>query len=314
MEEGGMSLDLILIVSLIRAGIKLSLPLLVTSIGEIFAERSGVVNIGLEGMMLTGALGGMVGSYFTGSAWIGLMVGMAAGLVLAGVFSLVAIYVGADQIVAGAAINILALGLTGVIYRQIFGVTGSTLAVQTFEPLAIPGIASVPFLGDVISGHTAPVYIGFMLVPVSAWLLYYTSLGLIIRAAGEQPGAADSAGIPVQKVRFCCILVSGALAGAGGGYLSLAHANTFIEGMSSGRGFIALAIVIFGRWHPTGVMGAALVFGLANAVQFQLQAVGSTVPYQFFLMLPYVLTLVVLVIFANRSQPPKALAQAFERK
>ncbi|MEE2710722.1 MAG: ABC transporter permease [Gemmatimonadota bacterium] len=307
-------MDLILVVSLIRAAIKLSLPLLVTSIGEIFSERSGVVNIGLEGMMLTGALGGMVGSYFTGSAWFGLMVGMAAGLVLAGVFTLVSIHVGADQIVAGAAINILALGLTGVIYREIFGVTGSALTVQTFEPLAIPGIAFVPFFGDIISGHTAPVYIGFMLVPTAAWMLYYTSLGLTIRSVGEHPGAADSAGIPVHLVRHCCILVSGLLAGGAGSYLSLAHANTFIEGMSSGRGFVALAIVIFGRWHPVGVMGAALLFGLANALQFQFQAVGYTIPYQFFLMMPYVLTLLALVIFANRSHPPKALAQVYERK
>ena len=307
-------MDVILIISLIRAGIKMATPLLMTSIGEIFSERSGVVNIGLEGMILAGALGGMLGSYFTGNEWVGLITGMASGLLLAGIFTLVAVHLKADQVVTGAAINLFALGITGVVYRRIFGVTGSALTVQTFQPVTLPGIDRIPILGEIVSGHTALVYLGFVLVPVAAWLLFSTSVGLAIRSVGEYPKAADTAGIPVYRVRHICVLVSGILAGAAGGYLSLAHANTFIEGMSAGRGFIALAIVIFGRWHPVGAMGAALLFGTANAVQFQFQAIGSTVPYQFFLMLPYVLSLIVLVLFAGRSYPPAALAQAYERR
>jgi simple sugar transport system permease protein len=307
-------MDLILLVSLLRAGIKMAVPLLVTSIGEIFAERAGVINIGLEGMMLTGALGGMLGSYFTGSPWLGLLIGMLAGLLLAGLFSVAAVHLGADQVVTGAAINLLAFGLTGMLYRRIFGVTGTALTVETFTPVVLPGIERIPLLGDLISGHAAPVYIGFLLVPVASWLLFHTALGLSIRAVGEYPKAADTAGISVYRIQHGCVLISGALAGVAGGYLSLAHANTFIEGMSAGRGFIALAIVIFGRWHPVGAMGAALLFGLANAVQFQFQAIGAAIPYQFFLMLPYVLTLAALVLYAGRARPPAALAQAYERR
>ena len=172
----------ILIISLIRSGIKMATPLVMTSIGEIFAERSGVINIGLEGMMLTGALGGMLGSYFTGSPWIGLLVGMGAGFLLAGLFSLVTVFLGSDQVVMGAALNLLALGLTGVFYRQIFGITGTALTVQTFEPIDIPLIDQIPLIGNILSGHTAPVYLGFLLVPVAVWLLFYTTLGLSIRA------------------------------------------------------------------------------------------------------------------------------------
>ncbi len=303
----------ILTISLFRAGIKMATPLVITSIGEIFAERAGVINIGLEGMMLTGALGGMLGSYFTGSPWIGLLVGMGVGVLLAGLFSLMTVYLGSDQVVMGAALNLLALGLTGVFYRQIFGTTGTALTVQTFEPMDLPLIDQIPLIGDILSGHAAPVYLGFLLVPVAVWLLFYTSLGLSIRAVGESPVAADAAGINVNQIRHGCVLVSGALTGAAGSYLSLAHANTFIEGMSAGRGFIVLAIVIIGRWHPVGAMGAALLFGLANAVQFQFQAIGVAIPYQFFLMLPYVLTLLVLVFFAGHARYPAALAQAYRR-
>lgn len=307
-------MDLLLLISLIRAGIKMSVPLLTTSIGEVFTERAGVINIGLEGMMLAGALGGMLGAYFTGSAWLGLALGMGSGLALAAVFSVVAVHLGADQVVTGAAVNLFALGITGVLYRRIFGVTGTALTVQTFEPVTLPGVARIPVAGEMLSGHPAPVYLAFALVPAATWLLFSTSLGLTIRAVGEYPKAADTAGIPIHRVRHACVLASGLLAGAAGAYLSLAHANTFTEGMSAGRGFIALAIVIFGRWHPVGAMGAALLFGLANAVQFQFQAIGLAIPYPFFLMLPYVLTLAVLVVFAGHARPPAALAQPYERR
>ncbi|MBI4553212.1 MAG: ABC transporter permease [Candidatus Latescibacteria bacterium] len=303
----------LLFISLIRAGLKMAVPLLMTALGELFAERAGVINIGLEGMMLAGAFGGMAGSYFTGSPWIGLLVGVGAGLLFAALFSVMSVGLGADQVVTGAAINLMALGLTGVLYRRIFGVTGAALSVQTFAPVGLPGFQDIPVLGEIVSGHTALLYIGFALVPVATWVLFSTSLGLTIRSVGEYPRAADTAGLAVSRVRHACVLASGVLAGAAGSYLSLAHSNTFVEGMSAGRGFIALAIVIFGRWRPAGAMWAALLFGLANAVQFQFQAIGSAIPYQFFLMLPYVLTLLVLVLFAGRARPPAALARAYER-
>ncbi|MBT5872950.1 MAG: ABC transporter permease [Candidatus Latescibacteria bacterium] len=307
-------MDVVIFAGIAHAGASFALPLLLAALGEIFAERSGVVNIGLEGMMLSGALGGMIGSYFTGSAWLGLGIGMATGVFLAVIFSTAAVHFGADQIVAGTAVNILALGLTGVVYRRVFGITGSTLSVESFDAVEIPLIHDLPMVGALFSGHTPPVYIGFLLVPIAAWVLFRTTLGIKIRAVGEHPLAADTAGIRVQFIRHGCTLFSGAMAGCAGAYLSVAHANTFVEGMSAGRGFIALAIVIFGRWHPFWALGAALLFGIANALQFQFQAAGSAVPYQFFLMLPYLLTLLVLVIFASRTYPPAALARAYARR
>ncbi len=292
----------------------MSVPLLMTSVGEIFAERSGVINIGLEGMMLSGAFFGMVGSYCTGNPWVGLIVGSLGGVALALIFSLLSISLGADQVVVGTAVNIFALGITGVLYRAMFGVTGAALMVETFQTEKIPFIKDIPFFGPVFFQHNLLVYMAFVSVPIAAFILFRTRVGLHIRAVGEHPQAADTSGIDVVKMRYICILISGFAAGCAGSYLSLAYSNTFIEGMSAGRGFIALAIVIFGKWHPWGALGAALFFGAANALQFQFQALGLDVPYQFFLMLPYILTLLVLAGFVGRSTAPAALARPYRRE
>ncbi len=311
MELGSLYL---IFTSFSRSAVTMSVPLLMTSLGEIFAERSGVINIGLEGMMLSGAFFGMVGSYYTGNPWVGLIIGSLGGVTLALIFSLLSISLGADQVVVGTAVNIFALGITGVLYRAMFGVTGAALMVEMFQTENIPFIKDIPFFGPVFFQHNLLVYMAFVSVPIAAFILFRTKVGLHIRAVGEHPQAADTSGIDVVKMRYICVLISGFAAGCAGSYLSLAHSNTFIEGMSAGRGFLALAIVIFGKWHPWGALGAALFFGAANALQFQFQALGLDVPYQFFLMLPYILTLLVLAGFVGRSTAPAALAKPYRRE
>lgn len=289
-------------------------PLLLAALGETLVERAGVINIGLEGILLIGAFVGMVGSYFTGSPCIGLFLGAAAGVLLALLFASFTIGLGADQVVVGISINLLAAGLTGVLYRGIFGVTGQALIVKTFAPLSLPLLSSLPFFGSALFQHTLLVYVALLTVPLCAIMLFHTRAGLQLQAVGEHPQAAETLGVSVRWVRTFVLGIEGLLGGLAGSYLSLAYSNTFIEGMSAGRGFIALAIVIFGRWKPIGVLYGALFFGAATALQFQLQALGSTIPYQFVLMLPYGLTLLALALSGVRIMPPLALGQPYHRE
>lgn len=296
------------------ASIRMATPLLIAALGEVIAERSGVINIGLEGMILTGAFFGMIGSYFASNAFTGLMFAALSGLIMALIFAFLTISLKTDQIVAGAGLNLLALGITGLTYRKIFGTTGAALTVATFGEIKIPMLSKLPILGKALFSQNILVYFVLTLVAVEMLYLFHTYQGLAILACGEHPKAADTQGFNVGRIRHKCILICGALAGIAGAYLSLAHSNTFIEGMSAGRGFIALAIVIFGKWHPVKSLFAALLFGLANAMQFQLQAFGLNLPYQLFLMLPYILTILVLAGFAGGAKAPQALAVPYRRE
>jgi len=300
--------------SLLHATLIAATPLLLAALGETLVERAGVINIGLEGILLIGAFAGMVGSYFTGSPFIGLLLGAAAGVLLALLFASLTVGLGADQVVVGISINLLAAGLTGVLYRGIFGVTGQALIVKTFSPLSLPLLSSLPFFGSALFQHTLLVYFALLAVPLCGIVLFHTRAGLQLQAVGEHPHAAETLGVSVRWVRTLTLGIEGLLGGLAGSYLSLAYSNTFIEGMSAGRGFIALAIVIFGRWKPIGVLYGALFFGAATALQFQLQALGSTIPYQFVLMLPYGLTLLALALSGIRIMAPLALGQPYQRE
>lgn len=303
-----------LIENLLRSGLKLAAPLWLTATGETFSERSGVINIGLEGMMLAGAFSGMVVTYHATSPWLGLLAGMAAAMLLAALFGVLTVYFAADQIIVGAGINLVAAGLTGFLFRRIFGVTGAALTVESFAPIRIPSLADIPLLGRVLFEQPVLLYLAFAVIPLCSFALKRTHLGLAIRACGEYSAAADTAGLDVFRLRLGCVLFCGMMCGAAGAYLSLAHANTFVEGLTAGRGFIALALVIFGRWQPWGIFLAALFFGCANALQFQFQALGSGIPYQIFLMLPYVLTLLVLIFARGGVQAPAELGKAYRRE
>jgi simple sugar transport system permease protein len=290
---------------LAASALALGTPLLFAALGELVSERAGVLNIGVEGLMLTGAFAGFLGCWATGSPLAGMAAAGAAATVLGLVLALWVVGLDADQVVAGAALNILALGATGVAYRAVFGVTGAALTVPIFQPLAIGGDA--PWLAPL--RQAAPTWAALLLVPVVWLVLARTRLGLALRAVGEAPEAAASLGVSVASVRTGALAVAALLAGLGGGSLSLAYSNTFVEGMSAGRGFIALAIVVFGRWRPVGVLAGALLFGAANAGQFHLQAAGIAVSYHLVLMLPYVLTLVVLAVASGTAAAPAALGR-----
>jgi simple sugar transport system permease protein len=290
---------------LLASALALGTPLLLAALGELVSERAGVINVGVEGLMLTGAFAGFLGCWMTGSPVAGMAAACVAAALLGALFAVWVVVLDADQVVAGAALNILALGVTGVAYRAVFGTTGAALTVATFPALAI-GDAS-PWWAPL--RQPAPVFVALALVPVVWVVLARTPLGLALRAVGEAPAEAASLGIPVAALRFGAVLVAALLAGAGGGTLALAYSNTFVEGMSAGRGFIALAIVVFGRWHPAGMLAGALLFGAASAAQFQLQAAGVAVSYHLLLMMPYVLTLAVLAFASGGGAAPAALGR-----
>jgi general nucleoside transport system permease protein len=305
-----MSADLL--ASLLQSTVTMAVPLLLAALGELIAERGGIINIGLEGMLLGGAFAAMAVTYFTGSAALGVLAAWVSGLVLAALFAYVVVVHSANQVVVGTAINLLALGLTGVAYRAIFGVTGAALSVTGLAALPIPGLSALPIVGAALFAQCALGYLAFVLVPVIAFGLYKTIPGLKLRMVVESPRAAAAQGVAVEWTQTLALLACGVLAATAGAYLAVAYAHTFVEGMSAGRGFIALAIVIFGRWSAWGILGAALLFGLATALQFYVQALGLAIPYQFPLMLPYVLTLLVLAGYAGATRAPAALGLPLE--
>lgn len=290
----------------------MAVPLLLAALGELIAERAGVINIGLEGLLLVGAFAAMAGSYFSGSTFAGVVLALSCGAALAALFAFFVVARNANQVVAGTAVNLLALGLTGVAYRAAFGVTGAALTINGSPTMPIPFLQNVPVLGPSFFQQSPLGYAAFLLVPCIAFGLARTVPGLRLRMVGENPTAAEAQGVSVQRIRIASIVACGVLAAAGGAYLAVAYARTFVEGMSAGRGFIALAIVIVGRYSAWGIVTAALFFGLATALQFHFQALGLSIPYQFFLILPYLLTLLVLAGYVGRTRAPAALGQPYE--
>ena len=305
---------LVILQALLHSTLVAAAPLLLAALGETLVQRAGVINIGLEGILLVGAFAGMVACYTSGSPIVGVSAGALSGLLLALLFAGLTVGLSADQIVVGVSLNLLAAGITGVLYRGIFGVTGQALQVTTFPPVSIPLLSTLPTLGPALFQHTVLVYLAVSLVPLFTFFLFHLRGGLQLQAVGEHPQAAETLGISVRKVRILALAVEGILGGIAGSYLSLAYSNTFIEGMSAGRGFIALAIVIFGRWNPNGALWGSLFFGAATALQFHLQALGLRIPYQFVLMLPYVLTLFALVFLGTRTSAPAALGEPYTRE
>jgi ABC-type uncharacterized transport system permease subunit len=294
----------------LEAAVRIATPLGLAAVGETVTERSGVINIGLEGAMLGGALASALGASAAHSPWAGVVAGMLAGAAVAAVFALFAVVRRANQIVVGTAVTLGAIGVTGAVYRAAFGAAGAALTLPTLGPLRVPVLAGVPLIGPALFGQPAPTYLMFAAAIAAWWMLSRTQLGLGLRAAGESPAAARAAGLDVTRLRFGATLVGGAMAGLAGATLVLAQAGTFAERMTAGRGFVAIAIVVLGRWHPLGVLGAALVFGAASALQYAFQAVGVDVPYQFFLMAPYVMSLLALAGVGGRARAPEALGTA----
>jgi general nucleoside transport system permease protein len=284
----------------LEATVRTATPLAFAALGECISERAGVINIGLEGSIIAGALGATVAAGVMGVGG-GFAVGALAGVAVAAVFALFTVGLKADQIITGTAITMFALGLTGTLYRTIFGASGVALSTPTTGVVAIPGLSSLPLVGPGLFAQPLATYAVMLLAPLLAWWLQRTHSGLALRAIGEYPDAAVAA---------LAVLFAGGMAGLAGATLVLAQAGTFVEGMSAGRGFIAIAIVVLGRWRPLGVAAAALLFGAANSLQTLFQSMGFTgVPYQLFLALPYVLTLLVLAGASARAASPAALGK-----
>lgn len=295
----------------LAAAVRVATPLLLAATGETLGERAGVINLGIEGAMLGGALAAALGA-LQGGPWVGVLAAALAGAALAGVFALVAVRAGADQIITGTALTLAAFGLTGALYRQLFGAAGAGLSIPTLGVVEVPLLHAIPIIGPAIFAQPAPTYLAMVAVVVLWWVLFRTRWGLAVRAVGESPVAARAAGIRVRTTRSVATIVGGALAGIGGASLVLAQVGTFAEKMTAGRGFVAIAIVVLGRWHPIGVAIAALVFGAATALQFVFQAMGLAVPYQLFLMLPYALTLLALAGVVGRVRAPASLGRPLE--
>jgi simple sugar transport system permease protein len=301
-------------VDFFAATVRMASPVLYATLGGILNERSGVINIGLEGTMLAGALTGVVVSYYTGGPWLGFGAAVVAGALVALVHAVVSISLKANEIVSGAAINIACIGLTSFLIRVLFGFKEQQRAVPHFVPPHVPFLTDLPIVGPVLFAQNVVVYAAYALVPVLALVLYRSRWGLMIIAAGEHPRALDTMGTDPNRVRYVCTVLSGMAAGAGGASLSLGQLHFFVDDMVGGRGFMALAALIFGRWDPVGGLLACLLFGAADALQFRIQATGVNVPYQFMIMLPYVLTLVVLVLFVARTRGPAAIGVPYRRE
>ena len=302
-----LALNTAALVGFLAASVRVATPLLFAAIGETVTERAGVINLGLEGAMLAGALGSALGA--GAGAWSGVAVGALAGAAVAAVFAGWVVGARVNQIIAGTAVTLACVGLTGTIYRKAFGTGGAGLSLPTLGPVPVPGLSRVPLIGPALFAQPTLTYLALGIVPLVWWVLYRTRIGLALRATGEAGPLASAAGVPVRALRFWATVFGGALAGLGGASLVLAQVGTFAENMTAGRGYIAIAIVVLGRWHPGGVALAALLFGAATALQFLFQALGLAVPYQFFLMLPYVLTLLALAGAVGRVQAPAGLAK-----
>jgi simple sugar transport system permease protein len=296
---------------LLAATIRTAVPLGLAALGELLVERAGLINIGLEGAILAGAFGALVGASAAGVA-AGFATSLAAGVLVAALFALCVIRLRTDQIITGTALTLLVMGATGTLYRTMFGSAGAALETPTSGVLAIPGLSALPVVGSALFAQPPVTYLAYLIAPALAWWLSRTHAGLALRAIGERPEAAAAAGIAVDRVRTLAILAGGALGGIAGGTLVLAQAGTFAEGMSAGRGFIAIAIVVLGRWTPWGVAGGALLFGAASALQYAFQAMGWRAPYQLFLVAPYLLTLAVLAGAVGRARAPDALGRPLE--
>jgi general nucleoside transport system permease protein len=281
---------------LLFSAVRLATPLLLAALGGLFSERSGIINIALEGMMLAGAFTAAVVTHFTGSPWLGLAAAVAAGVAVAGVHAAATIGFGADQVVSGTAINLLMLGVPALLSGALFDSTGATPQLPQ---------------GDLLPG--VPIALAFALVPASLYVLYRTRFGLRLRAVGENPEATEAAGIHVARYRLAGVLLSGGLAAIGGAYLSIGQSSLFTRNMTAGRGFIALAALIFGNWRPVPTLLACLLFGVAEALSIQMQGV-TRIPVQFIQIIPYVLTVVVLAGFIGAARPPRALGIPYERK
>ena len=301
-------------IGLLSATLRMATPLIIATLGEVFCERSGVLNLGIEGVMLFCSLVAFLTAYFTHNLWLGVLFAILVGILFGILMAFFTVNLGVSQHVSGLGITIFASGLSLFTYRQIIGSPQIPPTIETFKTFAIPFLSKIPFIGPILFDQYILTYIALILVPIVSFVIYKTNFGLSLRAVGENPEAADAVGINVYKTRYIALIIGGALMGLAGSFFTLAYFNMFLYGIVGGRGYVCIALVIFANWDPTKVLLGSLLFGGVDALQLRLQAIGFNIPYQFFLMMPYVLTIVVLILVARNAIAPSALLKPYRRE
>ncbi|HEX9616005.1 MAG TPA: ABC transporter permease [Anaerolineales bacterium] len=298
------------IIGILASGIRLATPYLFATLGETFGQRSGVLNLGVDGQMLLGAFAGFYVVLTTGNLWLGLGAAMLVGALMGLAMGLISVTLQAEQGISGIGVYLFGLGMSDLLFQKMLGTVET---VKGFPQLHIPLLSDIPVIGEIFFSHNFLVYLAFALVPVSWFVLNKTTWGLKIRAVGENPEAADSLGVSVSAVRYSTLILGGTLSGIAGASLSIALLNVFQQNLTSGLGFIAVALVYFGGWRPVGVLVGSLLFSMVNALQLWVQVKNIPIPSDIAVMMPYVLTILALVIAVQRVRPPAALSKVFER-
>lgn len=298
------------LIGIIATGIRFATPFLLAALGEMFGQRSGVLNLGVEGMMLMGAFLGFFVTFVSGNRWLGVLAAIGIGGLMGLAMAFISVTMQAEQGISGIGVHLFGWGLSGLLFRITVGYIAS---VEGFQPVPIPVLSNLPVIGPILFNHNWMVYLAFLLVPISYVVLFHTTWGLKIRSVGENPAAADSLGISVARVRYVCVTLGGVLAGLAGAFLTIAQTNMYADNITAGRGFIAIALVYFGRWNPWGILAGSLLFSVVNALQLWIQVLGIQIPYQFAVMMPYILTIAALAFAVQRAREPAALTKPYER-
>ena len=307
-------LDIAFISGLIGATMRMATPIIFAALGEILSERAGVLNLGIEGIMLMGAMTGLLVTFSSGSVWLGVLAAAGIGMLLGLLMAVLAVYLGLSQHVSGLGITLFATGLAMFIYRLHFGSPTVPPIIEPFKQISLPILSKIPIIGPGLFTQYSLTYIAWLLVPIMSILLYRTKIGLKIRTVGENPIVADTVGVNVLLVRTLCLVAGGALMGIGGAFLTLAHQNMFLIDVVGGRGWVAIAMVIFGNWNPyKGAIGA-LIFGFLDGLQLRLQGLGIAISFHIFLMIPYLLTIVALISVSRKASVPAGLLKPYRRE
>ena len=304
----------VVLIGILTSGIRLATPYLFASIGEMFGQRSGVYNLGVEGIMLMGAFAAFYATLTTGNLWLGLLAAIVVGGLMGVVMAVISITFQAEQGISGIGLYLFGLGMSELLFQKMLGTVET---VNGFGPVSIPVLSELPIIGPILFQQSLMTYMAYLLVPIAWYVLYRTTFGLKIRAVGENPAAADALGVSVKRTRYMTVTLGGMLAGVAGASLSIALLNVFQQNLTSGIGFIAVALVYFGGWRPYGVLFGALLFSMVNALQLWIQALNIPIPFdasELLIMLPYLLTILVLMFSAGRVRKPSALGVAYERE
>ncbi len=299
------------IIGIISSGIRLATPYLFASIGEMFGQRSGVLNLGVEGQMLLGSFVAFFVTLKTGNLWLGVLAAMGVGALMGLAMAFVTVNLHATQGISGIGFYLFGMGMSNLLFQKL---VGTVEGVKGFQKISVPLLGKIPVIGEIFFNQNALVYLAFLLVPVAWFVLNKTTLGLKIRAVGENPEAADSLGVSVAGIRYLTVIMGGAFSGIAGASLSIALLNVFQQNMTAGQGFIAVALVYFGSWKPFGILGGALLFSMVNALQLWIQVLGIPIPAELAVMMPYILTILVLTLSVSKGRGPTALTKAFERE